>query len=103
MATKCRKVVTVSSRCSQNQCTGMASGVGTKETGSMEVPLSVVFIQGKIFVLFQKMCPVTIPEEFLEQFYRRQSYIKRISLLFYTKEVFVKLFEKKKRKLVADL
>ncbi len=49
------------------------------------------------------MCSVTIPEEFLEQFYRIQTFIKRISLLFYTKEVFVKLFEKKMRKLVADL
>jgi len=54
-------------------------------------------------VFFKKKCPVNIPEEFLEQFCRIQTHIKIISLIFYSMELFVKLFEKKMRKLVAAL
>ena len=38
IATKWRKVVTVSNRWSQNQWTGMASGTGINETGSIAGP-----------------------------------------------------------------
>ena len=56
IATKWRKVVTVSNRWSQNQWTGMASGVGINETGSIEVPLSRRFALRKFS---QKVKPTT--------------------------------------------